>query len=345
MGRDGAGGGTITSAKMEMGHPQQQGGDPEGAGETPASWITLACWMGCWAQWGREGGGIAGEQLSREWGAQRGPAEAHCTQGDASKGGRDKRVCAEGVREWGIGNEGPGPTRGESRGPGEAGAARGGAGCWGEATQLRAGTSGTQGRRANTVGYRGHVCTPEGREAVGRDVGAGRAPRESSGGSEGSSRRPGGSGEGAASGPGGRQHGRLPPSATGPRGSSPVPVGPPPLPPLRLAKAGGRGARPSSPGRGPTGPGGEGPGGQRYLTAPGAIPPAPPAPPPLAPSPGRGRDLPLALAPGAGGEGGGGCPVPLPLPLCLAAPPRCGWAWPLVSLSLGEKRKCCNSNY
>lgn len=125
MGRDGARGGTITSAKMEMGHPQQQGGDPKELGKPlqagsplPAGWAA--------GHSGGERGGIAGEQLSREWGARRGPTEAHCTQGDASKGGRDKRVCAEEVREGGNGNEGTGPTRGESGGPGEAGAARGG---------------------------------------------------------------------------------------------------------------------------------------------------------------------------------------------------------------------------
>lgn len=124
--------------------------------------------------------------------------------------------------------------------------------------------------------------------------------------------------------PGGPAHGRLPPRASGPRGA-PLPQPgrpPPPLPPLRRARAGDRGgARGSSPGRGPAGPGGEGPGGQRYLTAPGAIhspppPPAPPAPLPPAPSPGRGRPCPSPLPPGPAGRSAGGAPSPY-LSLCV----------------------------
>lgn len=124
-------------------------------------------------------------------------------------------------------------------------------------------------RRARTVGYRGQVRTREGREAVGKNGGQARHPGRVRVGARGAA-----AGPGRAAAAGQQRAGTRPPPSQGhrPPGGSPAPAGPPPLPPLRQERAGGRGVRPSSPCRGPTRPGGKGPEGQRYLTAPGAIP-------------------------------------------------------------------------
>lgn len=127
------------------------------------------------------GGGQEGskprERLSREWGALVAPTEAHCTEGHMPAEGEGCRGSVPGEM---CGEEGPGPTRGESGGPGEAGVRERGSGGQREAARVHAGTPGARGRRASTAGYRGQVRPREGREAVGRDGGAGRAPRESS---------------------------------------------------------------------------------------------------------------------------------------------------------------------
>lgn len=51
-GRDGAGGVTVASSKMEVGHHWQHREDPGRCatcgGETPACWITPVCGVGCW---------------------------------------------------------------------------------------------------------------------------------------------------------------------------------------------------------------------------------------------------------------------------------------------------------
>lgn len=184
---------------------------------------------------GQEGSkprGRAKQGVGCTGGTHRGPVHRGAF---ASAGGREQRVCAGGT--WGEG--GPGPTRGERGGPGEAVSGRGAAGAKGrQPGSMRAPRGHGGGGRARRA--------IEGRSAAER----GEKPSGGMGGLAGHPGRVRAKGSRGSRGPRGRGGGdtRPPPSqGHGPPGSFPCPADREP-----------EGARPSCPGRGPAGPGDSG---------------------------------------------------------------------------------------